>query len=194
MGSLEPDPLLQSRRSPPVGDPPIASACVQRALRVRFRANRRERSLSEKREMMRGLDDNRVIRLGTVLLLLALAGGSFLRFSGIGDHGFWTDELFHVFAARSYLTDGSLHVPWQPDEYERALPVTLLTALSFQIFGESEAAARGPFALANVLFMLIGYRMVKGLFSRNVAILFVLSSAFSILGIQMSQECHFSRP
>jgi len=127
--------------------------------------------------------------LGTVLLLSAIGAGSFLRFSNIGRYGFWTDELFHVFAARSYLEDGSLHVPWDSREYTRALPVTLLTALSFKLLGESEATARIPFALANVVFILIAYRIIKGLFSRSVALIFAVSISLSIFAIQMSQEC-----
>ena len=77
-----------------------------------------------------------------IVFLIAILAGSYLRFSGIGDWGFWTDELFHVFAARSFLTDGSFSIPWHPTEYTRAMPVTLLTALSFRIFGESEVTAR----------------------------------------------------
>lgn len=127
--------------------------------------------------------------LGTVLLLSAIGAGIFLRFSHIGKYGFWTDELFHVFAARSYLEDGSLHVPWDSREYTRALPVTLLTVLSFKLLGESEAAARIPFALANVVFILIAYRIIKELFSRSVALIFAISLSLSIFAIQMSQEC-----
>jgi hypothetical protein len=77
-----------------------------------------------------------------IVFLAAIFAGSYLRFSRIGDWGFWTDELFHVFAARSYLADGSFDIPWRPDEYTRAMPVILLTALSFRIFGESEVTAR----------------------------------------------------
>lgn len=127
--------------------------------------------------------------LGTVLLLLAMGAGIFLRFYNIGRYGFWTDELFHVFAARSYLENGSLHIPWDSREYTRALPVTLSTALSFKLFGESEATARIPFALANVVFILIAYQIIKGLFSRSVALIFAVSISLSIFAIQMSQEC-----
>ena len=77
-----------------------------------------------------------------IIFFTAIFAGSYLRFFGIGDRGFWTNELFHVFAARSYLTDGGFDIPWRPDEYTRAMPVTLLTALSFRIFGESEVTAR----------------------------------------------------
>ncbi|MDH3284285.1 MAG: glycosyltransferase family 39 protein [Acidobacteriota bacterium] len=131
----------------------------------------------------------RRFRLGTILLLVTIAAGAFLRFDGIGKYGFWTDELFHVFAAESYLKDGSFDVPWDPREYTRALPVTLLTALSFKLLGQSEASARVLFALVNVLFIVMAYRILKKMFSRNVALIFALASSFSTIGIQMSQEC-----
>ncbi|RPJ43778.1 MAG: hypothetical protein EHM19_08020, partial [Candidatus Latescibacterota bacterium] len=100
----------------------------------------------------KGPDALQGIRLGTLLLIAAIAAGAFLRFSGIGRYGFWTDELFHVFAAESYLRDGTLQVPWNPHPYTKALPVTLLTALSFKLLGPSEASARPVFAFANVIF------------------------------------------
>ncbi len=86
-----------------------------------------------------------------LILLAAILTGSYLRFAGIGDKGFWTDELFHVFAARSFLTDGHFDVPWfGSDGYTRAMLVTLLTALSFRFFGENEATARFLFALTRL--------------------------------------------
>ena len=123
------------------------------------------------------------------LLLAAIAAGAYLRLSNIGRYGFWTDELFHVFAAKSYLTDGSMHIPWKTSEYTRSLPVTYLTILSFKLFGESEASARLPFALANIAFIFVAYRIIRDMFSRNVGLIFVISISLSIFAIQMSQEC-----
>lgn len=122
-------------------------------------------------------------------MLAAIAAGAYLRLSSIGRYGFWTDELFHVFAAKSYLADGSMHIPWKTGEYTRALPVTYLTILSFKLFGESEASARLPFALANIVFIFLAYRIIQDMFSRNVGIIFVLSISLSVFAIQMSQEC-----
>jgi 4-amino-4-deoxy-L-arabinose transferase-like glycosyltransferase len=125
----------------------------------------------------------------TILLLVAIVAGAFLRLPNIGRYGFWTDELFHVFAAKSYLTDGNMHIPWKTGEYTRALPVTYLTVLSFKLFGESEASARLPFALANLVFIFLAYRIIKDMFSRRVGLIFVISLSLSIFAIQMSQEC-----
>jgi len=125
----------------------------------------------------------------TLLFLVIVSAASYLRFYNIGEHGFWTDELFHVFAARSYLDHGTFQVPWLHNEYTRGLPVTLLTAFSFKLFGEGEAAARGFFALSNVLLLVIATLVLKSLFSRRVALLFAMATAFSVISIQMSQEC-----
>ena len=126
--------------------------------------------------------------VGATLVLCVLTAG-YLRLDGIGDWGYWTDELFHVFAARSYLDDGDFHIPWQQHEYTRAKLITLITALSFHLFGESEVAARTPFALINILFIVIAYPILKRLFSRNVALIFVIAMTFSSFAIGMSREC-----
>ena len=125
----------------------------------------------------------------SLLVLAAILAGAYMRLAGIDDWGFWTDEFFHVFAAHSYLADGSFHIPWQADEYTRAKLVTLITAASFWLFGESELAARLPFALINLLFIIVAYPVVKALFSRNVAVIFVVAMCFSSFAIGMSREC-----
>lgn len=124
-----------------------------------------------------------------LLMLVSIIAGSYLRLSGIGEWGFWTDELFHVFAAQSYLNDGSFGVPWRPEEYTRAMPVTLLVAISFHLFGESETSARVVFALINVVFIIIAFPIVRRLFSRNVAVIFVIFMSFSNFAIGQSREC-----
>src|SRR5438552_3074421 len=100
----------------------------------------------------------RVLAYG--LLAFSMAGGLFLRLHGIGRYGYWTDELFHVLAAESYLTDGRLSVPTL-GEYTRAKPVTYITAAAFKLLGESEAAARLPFALINVVFIGAGFFLLR---------------------------------
>jgi 4-amino-4-deoxy-L-arabinose transferase-like glycosyltransferase len=128
-------------------------------------------------------------RIGSLLFLIILAAGAYLRLDGLGHYGFWTDELFHIFAAKSFLTDGSFLVPWEPREYTRAWPVTLLTALSFRLFGESEATARFFFALFNIIFIVVAYKILKDLFCQRIALIFAAASAFSVISIQVSQEC-----
>jgi uncharacterized membrane protein len=129
------------------------------------------------------------VDIWTAVFLGALVSGAILRFRGLGRYGFWTDELFHVFAAASYLRDGSFSVPWLDAEYTRALPITLITAFGFKLFGESEASARFFFALTNVVFIAVGYLAIRHLLSRATAVVFAVAMSFSVFAIQMSQEC-----
>jgi 4-amino-4-deoxy-L-arabinose transferase-like glycosyltransferase len=122
------------------------------------------------------------------LLAVLLAAGAALRFHDIGRFGFWTDELYHVFAAKSLLAQGTLFVPVQ-GEYDRCLPVTHITAAAFRAFGESEAAARAPFALINLVFIGLSYAFLRRRVSQNAALLTALVMALSPFPIYMSREC-----
>lgn len=122
------------------------------------------------------------------VLLLGVAGGSFLRFHEIGKYGFWTDEFFHVFAAQSYNRDGKLTVPLH-GEYTRALPITRITAWSFRHFGVSETSARAPFAAVNVLFLLVAFAVIRRIYGLFPALACFVVLAFSPFMIHMSREC-----
>lgn len=120
----------------------------------------------------------------SVILIAAL----WLRVNDIGKFGFWRDEYYHVFAAKSLIEDGSLHVPFHGN-YTRAKPVTYITAWSFKLLGESEVSARLPFAFINVFFILVGYLMLRKLFSEKIALAFAFVMSFSPFAIEMSREC-----
>lgn len=126
--------------------------------------------------------------LAAGLLLLFLTAGLALRLQALGTHGFWTDELLHVIGAKSLLETGAPTVPGK-GEYLRAFPVTAITALSFRWLGESEIAARLPFVLINLLFVVAGYFVVARLFGTNIALIFAFIMAFSPLEMVMSREC-----
>src|SRR5688572_15600777 len=81
-----------------------------------------------------------------------LAVAALIRLLKLGVHGFWSEELLHVFAARSILDNGSLEVPMWGD-YRFARPVTAIVAAAFWLFGESEFSARLPFVVLNVAFL-----------------------------------------
>ncbi len=131
----------------------------------------------------------RLRRLAVLLFVgLCLVGGSYLRFSNIGKNGFWTDEFFHVFAAQSYLRDGSLNVPLH-GEYTRAVPITYITAWSFKHFGVSEASARSPFAAVNVLFLLVAFLFIRRLFGLLPALATLGVLSFAPFMLHMSREC-----
>jgi len=123
-----------------------------------------------------------------IFLALILLTGFFLRVDNLGTYGFWIDELFHVYAAKSLINNGSLFVPWV-GEYTRALPVTYITAFAFKLFGESEFSARILFVITNVVFIFIGFFLVKKIFSKSIALLFVFIMSLSPFAIEMSREC-----
>jgi hypothetical protein len=127
-------------------------------------------------------------RLPWVLLSVFLLGGMALRLYQLGKFGFWTDELLHVIGAKSLLESGVAAVPGK-GEYTRAYPITILTAMMFKLFGESEAIARLPFVVINILFVLIGFIFVSKMFDKKIALIFSFFMAFSPFEMQMSREC-----
>ncbi|MFH1681875.1 MAG: glycosyltransferase family 39 protein [Candidatus Eisenbacteria bacterium] len=121
-------------------------------------------------------------------LLLLVAAGVALRFVNLGGPSFWTDEMYHVVAARSLLETGKPIVPgW--GEYRRAYPVTWITARCFSRFGQSETVARAPLALANILFLLVAFLLVRRYFGTPLAVLTLLALLFSPHEIRTAREC-----
>lgn len=121
---------------------------------------------------------------------LCVLAAAVLRLTNLGKYGFWVDEYFHVFAARSLLVSGKPLVPML-GEYHRALGVTYITAAMFKFFGESEFTARLPFALTNVAFIAISAVVVRRLFSDVVSGAYALCMAFAPLAVDISRECRF---
>ena len=132
----------------------------------------------------------RFSRLWLVFVGACLLGGAVLRLTNLGKFGFWTDEYFHVFAAKSYLETGKMFVP-MVGEYRRARLVTYITAGMFKLFGESEWSARFPFAAVNVVFIGIMGLVTRRLFSEVVSGACVFAMSFVPLAINMSRECRF---
>lgn len=91
------------------------------------------------------------VRHATIALLLAVITlmGAWLRVDNLGIRSFSVDEVLHVFAARSLNDTGRPTLPGG-EPYHRAYPVTWAVAAAFARFGESEAAARLPIAVAGV--------------------------------------------
>jgi 4-amino-4-deoxy-L-arabinose transferase-like glycosyltransferase len=133
---------------------------------------------------------NRFSRAWLVFVGACLLGGAALRLTNLGTNGFWTDEYFHVFAAKSLIKDGSMLVP-MVGEYTRARTITYLTAAMFRVFGESEFTARLPFALTNVFFLGVLAIVTRRLFSEMSSALAVFCMAFAPLAIEISRECRF---
>ncbi len=119
---------------------------------------------------------------GSVFLLAV-----FLRLLFLGRDGFWNGELFHVFAAKSLLEGGTFNVPmW--GIYRDARPVTLAVAAAFRVFGESEWAARFPFALLSSAFLALSFSIVRRLTSFSVAFIFLVIVGLSPLCVEYSRE------
>lgn len=127
-------------------------------------------------------------RLPWVLLTFFMLAGLALRTYQLGKFGFWTDELLHVIGAKSVLEAGTPVVIGK-GEYTRAYPITLLTAILFKYVGESESIARFPYVLVNMLFVFVGFVLVKRTFDVKVALIFSFIMAFSPFEISMSREC-----
>ncbi|MCG3204772.1 MAG: hypothetical protein KCHDKBKB_01489 [Elusimicrobia bacterium] len=127
-------------------------------------------------------------RLILVLWVFILLGGAWLRFVDLGKFSFWTDELFHVFAAQSHNNQADYVVPFK-GPYHRARIVTDLTALSFRLFGQSEMSARLPFAVLNLSFIALAGLLVSRLFSPFIGLIFGFLLTFMPLSIELAREC-----
>jgi hypothetical protein len=119
-------------------------------------------------------------------LILCIA--SILRIYDLGRFGFWWDELYHVIAAKSLLTEGRPFIPLQGD-YTRALSFTYIIALFFKFFGINEVAARMPSVIFNLLFILIAFIIIKKWLNQGIALLFVIVISFSPFTLLLAREC-----
>ncbi len=87
--------------------------------------------------------------------ILAIALG--LRVWGLGQPSLDIDEYLHVFAAQSLNEAGQPRLP-SGNLYTRSLPYTWLVAQSFRWFGTSDASARWP----SVVIDLVGLCLIYG--------------------------------
>lgn len=109
---------------------------------------------------------------GVVVCLLVVLG-LLLTTEHLGELNFQNDEFFHIEAAQGYVKTGE-YVRWDfttdaplVDEegelvmYARAWPYTWLVAQSVKLFGFSEEAARVPSIIWYVLFIVLGYILIR---------------------------------
>jgi len=129
-----------------------------------------------------------MIGLIAVMILAAWA-----RFDGLGEFGFWTDELYHVVAAQSILEGSGPVIPGR-GEYRRAFIATSMTVVGFTLFGESEWSARFPFALVSLLFLVVAYMTIAARFSRLLSLITVLLLALTPQFLQVGRECRMYAP
>lgn len=101
-----------------------------------------------------------------------------------------TDELFHLLAAQSLLTDGDLiidgHVP-----YSRAWTFSYLVAGLFKLFGEGLVVARLPGVLAGAGLVALLFRLLKSEAGLLAAWMGALLLCFDPSAIYLSQLGRF---
>jgi 4-amino-4-deoxy-L-arabinose transferase-like glycosyltransferase len=93
------------------------------------------------------------------------------------DHTVFMDEVFHLLAASSLVSEGHLQLP-SGEAYTRARVVTYLAAVSYYFFGESIVAARIPSVLAGSALVLVLFLWVRRVAGRPSA--WVAAGLFSL--------------
>jgi len=122
-----------------------------------------------------------------VISIILISGAVYLRFHNLGKFGFWTDELWHVLAAKGLIDTGHPSLPGGT-EYRRAQMFTFLVYKSFQIFGINEMAARIPSVMFNILFILAGYFIIKNWYNKSSAIIFCIIIGFSPYILEITRQ------
>jgi len=117
----------------------------------------------------------------TLLLLLILALGGFLRIYDLGAESLWLDEAWSIHE--------SAMSPQQIAEHANQPPLYFLI-LNFWInlFGTSEVALRSLSAIFGIISILFIYQVGSTLFNRKVGLISGLLSAISYYHIYYSQE------
>lgn len=108
-------------------------------------------------------------RLPLLVLVLVLLGGSYLRLAHLGRDSYGADELYQRFVAKALLAGEGPVLP-SGAEYRRGLDVTRLVAVSMELLGPSQAAARLPTALFGVLNLILFAAVLWGLGGPWVAV------------------------
>ena len=122
---------------------------------------------------------------GLLVFTLALA----VRLIEIG-HPPDIDELHHVLAAQSLLTDGTLRIA-DGEPYTRAWGFTLLVAWLFHLFGASLVVARIPAVLAGAALVAVLFLWVRSVSGRTAAWASAVLLFFYPPALFYSQLCRF---
>ncbi|XAL98744.1 hypothetical protein OT109_14290 [Phycisphaeraceae bacterium D3-23] len=111
-----------------------------------------------------------LLRLLELALAVALAGVVFAQFDNPTQH---IDELYHVLAAKSLLSDGDLLIGEAGEPYTRARGFTYAVAGSFKLFGPGVWQSRLPSMLAGLLLVGLLFTWTRWRFGRLAAWLWV---------------------
>ncbi len=117
-----------------------------------------------------------------LVLAVLIATGSFLRLWNLGRTSLWVDETNALFAAKSWIENGTLTFP-SGFTYTRAPLYTYMTGLFFKAFGITETATRLTAALFGILCIGMVFVLAKKMFNTRVGLLaafFVVFSPFEV--------------
>lgn len=129
-----------------------------------------------------GTDSSKWIRRReTILLLLIILIGAFLRFYDIGAESLWLDEAASIREAAMSIKGMVAHSN-QPPLY------FLILNLWIKLFGTGEAALRSLSAIFGIISLLLMYLIGSILFTRRIGLLACFLSAISSFHIRYSQE------
>ncbi|HEX3159924.1 MAG TPA: glycosyltransferase family 39 protein [Gemmatimonadaceae bacterium] len=121
----------------------------------------------------------------TLVALLAL-----LPCLALLDHPPHVDELYHVMAAHSLITDGTLRINGG-EPYTRATLVTYITAGMFRLFGESLVVARVIPLLAGVALVVVLFAWLRHVAGRTAAWTTAVLLALDPSAIEYAQMVRF---
>ncbi len=129
-----------------------------------------------------------------LLIFLILCIATFLRFYGLGDLGFHGDEETTALPAKSLALGNGIAMP-SGMPYYRALPQTLLNALSASIWGvDEEFSYRASSAVLGVATVLLLFFFVKQIAGVHVALLAAALLGLSEWHIFLSREARMYGP
>jgi hypothetical protein len=121
---------------------------------------------------------------GLAIFALAVA----VRLPNI-DHAPLFDELYHVLAAQSWVSDGTLAIG--TGTYTRSAPFTVLTAWMFSLFGETLPVARIAPIIAGSLSVVALFLWLKWVADSRAAWVGAILLCFSPLSIVLSDFIRF---
>jgi hypothetical protein len=125
----------------------------------------------------------------TVAVIVVLVAASVVRLWTLGSSHFFGDEIWQVWASKTFLLGEGFSNPVGPSlPYDRAwLTTSLPIAGSFWLFGYTEFAGRLPAVVYGVATILVYYVLSRDLFDRRIAVVFAAVLAFEPYMISWSR-------
>lgn len=122
-----------------------------------------------------------------IIIIFLMISGFILRIYDLGIQSFWLDEAISSIAATALLDDG---LPILPSGvlYSRGILNTSLIALSFDVFGFTEFAARIPSVLFGTLTISLAYLIGSRWGNARIGVIAAVLVAFSVWEIAWSRQ------